>query len=147
MGIRDFNNDGYGYSNCSSLSGSSCGSPVSRRRSMSPLYSPMTGGLNNGPQMIQRNKKEPSFPQTEDEHLYLFHERIIWNQEKSLLPLAHDLTDWMNTTLGIGMTPSNLMESLQTGTTLCNLAKLIEKKAELTPDAKVLTTKSMFSHL
>jgi hypothetical protein len=68
---------------------------------MSPLYAPLTNnGGTNGPQMLQRNKMEPSFPQTEDEHLYLFHEKIIWNQERSLLPLAHDLSDWMNSTLG-----------------------------------------------
>jgi len=71
---------------------------LSRRRSVSPLMSPMSG---NGPLSIfERNRQEPSFPQTEDEQLYLFHERILWNQERSLLPLAHDLSDWMSGILG-----------------------------------------------
>ena len=71
---------------------------VSRRRSASPLVSPATGSIT--PQLLVRNRQEPSFPQTDDEQLHLFHERIVWNQEKSLLPLAHDLADWMNSILG-----------------------------------------------
>jgi hypothetical protein len=61
--------------------------------------SPMSG---HGPisSIFERNRQAPSFPQTEDEQLYLFHERILWNQERSLLPLAHDLSDWMSGILG-----------------------------------------------
>ena len=71
---------------------------VSRRRSASPLVSPATSYIT--PQLLIRNRQEPSFPQTDDEQLHLFHERIVWKQEKSLLPLAHDLADWMNSILG-----------------------------------------------
>lgn len=73
---------------------------LSRRRSASPLFTPGVNGGRITAEMIQRNRKEPNFPQSEEEHLYLFHERIIWNQERSLLPLCHDLADWLNSTLG-----------------------------------------------
>lgn len=76
-----------------------CSPMLSRRRSVSPLMSPM-GGQGSITSIFERNRQAPSFPQTEDEQLYLFHERILWNQERSLLPLAHDLSDWMSGILG-----------------------------------------------
>lgn len=63
---------------------------LSRRRSVSPLMSPMCGpsfGEIPTNSIFERNRQAPSFPQTEDEQLYLFHERILWNQERSLLPV------------------------------------------------------------
>jgi hypothetical protein len=39
------------------------------------------------------------------------------------------------------------METLQTGVTLCNLAKLIESKAAATPDAKVGTRSHTHSYI
>jgi len=62
----------------------------------------MMGG---NPRRRQKNDIGPCssaiFPQTEEEQLYLFHEKIIWNQERSLLPLAHDIADWLQSILGI----------------------------------------------
>lgn len=81
--------------------GTPAGSISSRRRSMSPLFTPIIGPNGHLTQaMLERNMTNPNFPQTEDECLYAFHERILWNQEKSLLPLAHDLADWLNSLLG-----------------------------------------------
>lgn len=141
LGVREYSpvNDSFS-SGTSFTSLSSSGSPVlSRRRSASPLYSAFQGSNNhlNSASLIQRNRKEPAFPQTEDEHLYLFHERIIWNQERSLLPLAHDLADWLNSILNLSLTPATLMQNLETGETLYKLAKLVELKAETSPEAKV----------
>ncbi|CAL8109099.1 unnamed protein product [Orchesella dallaii] len=79
---------------------------LSRRRSVSPLMSPMNGS-------------------------------ILWNQERSLLPLAHDLADWLSGILGLNLRPDNLMENLQTGVVLCQLARLIEQKAASSTDAKI----------
>ncbi len=87
-----------GYSSCSSSVSGCGGSPVSRRRSMSPLCPPLQG--QPSATLLMRNRKEPSFPQTETEQLVIFQERILWKQEKALLPLAHDLSDWINATLG-----------------------------------------------
>lgn len=71
---------------------------LSRRRSVSPLMSPMNGSMSSS--IFERNRQAPNFPQTDDEQLYLFHEKILWNQERSLLPLAHDLADWLSGILG-----------------------------------------------
>ena len=73
-------------------------SPMSRRRSVSPLLSPATGTIS--PQILQRNRQEASFPLNDDEKLLTFQEKIMFSQEKTLLPLAHDLADWINSVLG-----------------------------------------------
>lgn len=75
---------------------------LSRRRSVSPLMSPLNGSMT--PSIFERNRQAPNFPQTDDEQLYLFHEKILWNQERSLLPLAHDLADWLSGILGTSVT-------------------------------------------
>lgn len=72
---------------------------LTRRRSVSPLMSPLNGSVSHS--IFERNRQAPNFPQTDDEQLYLFHEKILWNQERSLLPLAHDLADWLSGILGI----------------------------------------------
>jgi len=143
LGVREYSpvhvHDSFS-SGTSFTSLSSSGSPVlSRRRSASPLYSAFNTSNSHlqSSSLLERNRKEASFPQTEDEHLYLFHERIIWNQEQSLLPLAHDLADWLNSILGLSLTPGTLMQSLETGETLYKLGKLVESNAQLVPDAKV----------
>ncbi|XP_078334288.1 growth arrest-specific protein 2-like isoform X2 [Crassostrea virginica] len=51
-------------------------------------------------------------------------------QEESLKPIKEDLAEWIARTLGIDITTDNFLEVLDNGVHLCNLAKLIQGKAE-----------------
>eukprot|EP00105_Crassostrea_gigas_P018575 XP_011436740.1 PREDICTED: growth arrest-specific protein 2 isoform X3 [Crassostrea gigas] len=51
-------------------------------------------------------------------------------QEESLKPIKEDLAEWIARTLGIEITTDNFLEILDNGVHLCNLAKIIQGKAE-----------------
>ncbi|XP_061168322.1 growth arrest-specific protein 2-like isoform X1 [Saccostrea echinata] len=51
-------------------------------------------------------------------------------QEESLKPIKEDLAEWIARTLGIDISTDNFMDVLDNGVHLCNLAKLIQGKAE-----------------
>ncbi|XP_048769349.1 growth arrest-specific protein 2-like isoform X2 [Ostrea edulis] len=51
-------------------------------------------------------------------------------QEESLKPIKEDLAEWIARTLGIEITTDDFMDVLDNGVYLCNLAKLIQSKAE-----------------
>lgn len=51
-------------------------------------------------------------------------------QEQSLQPLKEDLSEWLAKTLNIDITAETFMDVLDNGVCLCNLAKVIQQKAE-----------------
>ncbi|XP_073994113.1 growth arrest-specific protein 2-like isoform X2 [Rhodnius prolixus] len=70
-------------------------------------------------------------PETEQECLEYYQDKIVNGQNKQLLPLQEDLADWINKTLGLDhITATNLLDVLDNGVILCHLAKVIHEKAE-----------------
>lgn len=70
-------------------------------------------------------------PETEEEYLEYYQDRISFTQSRQLLPLMEDLADWLNKTLGMEhMTASNLLDMLDNGVVLCHLAKVIQERAQ-----------------
>lgn len=70
----------------------------------------------------------PKAPKEEEEcHVS---QKLAVLQEESLKPIKEDLAEWIARTLGIEITTDNFLEILDNGVHLCNLAKIIQGKAE-----------------
>ncbi|XP_039295230.1 growth arrest-specific protein 2 [Nilaparvata lugens] len=70
-------------------------------------------------------------PETDEEYLEYYQDRISLTQSRQLLPLQEDLADWINKTLGIEyMNATNLLDMLDNGVILCHLAKLIQNRIQ-----------------
>ncbi|RZF41924.1 hypothetical protein LSTR_LSTR005692 [Laodelphax striatellus] len=70
-------------------------------------------------------------PETDEEYLEYYQDRISLTQSRQLLPLQEDLADWINKTLGIEyITATNLLDMLDNGVVLCHLAKLIQNRIQ-----------------
>ncbi|CAH1393532.1 unnamed protein product [Nezara viridula] len=69
-------------------------------------------------------------PETEQECLDYYQERIANSHARQLLPLQEDLAEWLNKTLGLNyITASNFIDVLDNGAILCHLAQIIQEKA------------------
>uniref|UniRef100_A0A668US04 Uncharacterized protein n=1 Tax=Oreochromis aureus TaxID=47969 RepID=A0A668US04_OREAU len=74
-----------------------------------------------------------------------YHQWLPYRHDASLLPMKEDLAFWLNTMM-VDLTADNLMESLDNGVLLCELAQLLQDKMihnnnDLTPDIPSLHTK------
>ncbi|XP_072160602.1 growth arrest-specific protein 2 isoform X3 [Bemisia tabaci] len=70
-------------------------------------------------------------PETEEEYVEFYQDRIVSSQSRQLLPLQEDLADWINKTLGLDcLTASNLLDMLDNGVVLCRLARVIQEKMQ-----------------
>ncbi|XP_037086821.1 growth arrest-specific protein 2-like [Pollicipes pollicipes] len=72
-------------------------------------------------------------PETEVEYVRYLQQKIADAQERHLLPLKEDVTDWLNATLGTDhIDVNNYMAVLDNGLLLCRLAKIIADQAART---------------
>uniref|UniRef100_A0A146L4M9 Growth arrest-specific protein 2 n=4 Tax=Lygus hesperus TaxID=30085 RepID=A0A146L4M9_LYGHE len=72
-------------------------------------------------------------PETEQECLEYYQDKIAHGQNRQLLPLQEDLADWINKLLGLDhISASNLLDVLDNGVVLCHLASVIHEKADET---------------
>ncbi|GFG33252.1 hypothetical protein Cfor_04560 [Coptotermes formosanus] len=70
-------------------------------------------------------------PETEEECVELYQDRIYLSQNRQLYPLQEDLADWINKTLGIDyITGENFLDMLDNGVVVCHLARVIQERAK-----------------
>uniref|UniRef100_G3PSB3 Growth arrest-specific 2b n=1 Tax=Gasterosteus aculeatus TaxID=69293 RepID=G3PSB3_GASAC len=67
-----------------------------------------------------------------------FNQWLPYRHDASLLPMKEDLASWINTIMGVDVTADTLMESLDNGVVLCQLAQLLQDKMMHTNNGKVL---------
>ncbi|XP_046394147.1 growth arrest-specific protein 2-like isoform X2 [Ischnura elegans] len=78
----------------------------------------------------------PGAPETEEEYVEYYQERILSSQEMQLYPLKEDLAEWLNKTLEIDyITAENFLDALDNGMVVCRLAQVIQEKAQLAVEA------------
>ncbi|XP_051510667.1 growth arrest-specific protein 2-like [Myxocyprinus asiaticus] len=68
--------------------------------------------------------------------LQLYNEWLACRHKTSLLPMKEDLAIWLNRILGLDITADNLMDSLDTGVVLCQLAEELQEKMILADNGK-----------
>lgn len=67
----------------------------------------------------------------EEDYVEYYQDKINSAQHRQLYPLLEDIADWMNKTLSLEyLRPCNLLDMLDNGVLLCQLARLIQSKAE-----------------
>lgn len=70
-------------------------------------------------------------PETEEECVELYQDRIYSSQNRQLYPLQEDLADWINKTLGVDyITGENFLDMLDNGVVVCHLARAIQERAK-----------------
>nr|XP_040055046.1 growth arrest-specific protein 2 [Gasterosteus aculeatus aculeatus] len=67
-----------------------------------------------------------------------FNQWLPYRHDASLLPMKEDLASWINTIMGVDVTADTLMESLDNGVVLCQLAQLLQDKMMHTNNGKPL---------
>uniref|UniRef100_A0A668URZ9 Uncharacterized protein n=1 Tax=Oreochromis aureus TaxID=47969 RepID=A0A668URZ9_OREAU len=67
-----------------------------------------------------------------------YHQWLPYRHDASLLPMKEDLAFWLNTMMGVDLTADNLMESLDNGVLLCELAQLLQDKMIHNNNGKVI---------
>uniref|UniRef100_A0A3P9AVX8 Growth arrest specific 2 n=1 Tax=Maylandia zebra TaxID=106582 RepID=A0A3P9AVX8_9CICH len=67
-----------------------------------------------------------------------YHQWLPYRHDSSLLPMKEDLAFWLNTMMGVDLTADNLMESLDNGVLLCELAQLLQDKMIHNNNGKVI---------
>ncbi|XP_065201355.1 growth arrest-specific protein 2-like isoform X2 [Planococcus citri] len=79
---------------------------------------------------------EIPLPETDEDYAEYYQDKISSTQQRQLYPLLEDLADWINKCLGIEyLQGGNLLDMLDNGVLLCQLAKLIQEKAEQAVEA------------
>ncbi|XP_035376958.1 growth arrest-specific protein 2 [Electrophorus electricus] len=85
--------------------------------------------MNGSFSLWQEPVPDPSFLQQYSEWLACRH-------EASLHPMKEDLAVWLNAVLGLDVTAASLMDALQTGTVLCQLAEKLQERMILASNSK-----------
>uniref|UniRef100_A0A8C2WY70 Growth arrest specific 2 n=1 Tax=Cyclopterus lumpus TaxID=8103 RepID=A0A8C2WY70_CYCLU len=67
-----------------------------------------------------------------------FNQWLPYRHDASLLPMKEDLAFWLNTIMGGHLTADSLMESLDNGVVLCQLAQLLQDKMMHPNNGKLL---------
>ncbi|XP_048086872.1 growth arrest-specific protein 2-like [Alosa alosa] len=68
--------------------------------------------------------------------LQAYHDWLATRHSASLLPMQEDLALWINCMLGVAVTADNLMDRLETGVLLCQLAEELQERMILGSNGK-----------
>ncbi|XP_067000354.2 growth arrest-specific protein 2 [Anabrus simplex] len=105
-------------------------------RMLSGRYRRSGGG---GPTSLPAEQAVP-VPETEQEYVEYFQDRITSAQHRQLFPLQEDLADWLNKTLDTDhVTGDNFLDAIDNGVMLCHLAQVIQVRAQELAESGVLS--------